>query len=48
MKRLTITNDEYQKLDAVSNSQLKLMKNNPADLIWLRDAPVNFVGQILC
>ena len=45
MKRLTITNDEYQKLDAVSNSQLKLMKNNPADLIWLRDAPVNLSGK---
>ena len=41
MKQLSITNEEYRALDAISNSELLTIERNPSDFIWLKNAPID-------
>lgn len=38
-KILEMGNSDYHKAEAISNSGLRLIKNNPADYIWNKNAP---------
>lgn len=39
MKQLAISNQDYREIDAISNSELKLINDNPGDFIWNKNAP---------